>query len=149
MVVLSVPLIGAGPYVDYIHSLLSWASESAEWVQGNLGPGRYGLGGPALMVGVGVVVVALFQTCEERAVVLALGAAALVQPAYGFYYAALLIPAALELWRVDRLATLLASLLGMFLAFVSPALTGLVFSLAAIPWRSWWAGHRTAERRPA
>lgn len=149
IVALTVPLIGVGPYVDYVRSLLAWAGESTAWVQGNLGPGRYGLVVPALVVGLIVVGIALLQESEERAVVLALGAAVLVQPAYGFYYAALLIPAALELWRIDRLAALSASLLGMLVAFISPALTGLVFVIAGIPWRAWWSARRRLHGRSA
>jgi len=130
----TLPVVGVTPYVEYAGSLLAWAGASAVWVDGNLGPGRYGLGGPALVIGIVVVLLAFVADSEERAVVLALGASVLIQPAYGFYYAALLIPAALELWRVDRIAALWASLLGTPLAFVSPALSGIAFVVAAIPW---------------
>ena len=132
--VAALPVVGAGAYIDYVRALVTWAGTSAEWVGGNLGPGRYGLAVPALLLGGATLIVGLLTRDERRAAVLAFGAALLVQPAYGFYYAALLIPAAIDLWDIDHVATLGAVLVAVPLAYVSPALSGIVFILAALSW---------------
>jgi hypothetical protein len=128
---LTIPVTGLSAFYDYARTLATWAESSAAWVGGNLGPGRYGFALPALILGLSTLLVALLCRDRHRAAVFALGAALLIQPAYGFYYAALLIPAALELWELDRTATFTAVLLAVPLAYISPALSGIVFILAA------------------
>jgi hypothetical protein len=132
---LAVLIAGVDRHLEYAAALLDSQRQFAAWTTGNVGLAR--LGPLAVAMGLAGGLAATLAAARfvrwEHAVAIALGAGALTQPTLGFYYAALLVPGVVLMWRVDRVAAALAALSLPVLSILSPVVGGMVLiTLAAI-----------------
>ena len=100
--------------------------------------GNLGLSGvsPALAIAaipIGLVWagIAAWRLTPAAGLATAVGLTLIVQPTVGFNYASILIPAVILVWRLDRLAGLLAALAVGILSLVSPPGAGVIVALVA------------------
>jgi hypothetical protein len=124
--------VGVGSYVDYLLALPRMGG-LAQAFTGNLG-----LSAVSLPVALAAVPAGLAWTAwsslrlsDWSAAAVALGMTQLVQPKLGLNYSALLIPAVIALWFVDRRWALVAAVVVPFAALLSPPLGGLLVAAVA------------------
>jgi hypothetical protein len=126
-------IIGPGRYVEYLVALPQMS------VLTDLPSGNVGLSGVSrelALVGfvlgyAATLASSLRSTSIWRSAAVAIAAGLLVQPALGFNYAGLLLPAVVALWIGDRRAGFIAIPLVPVLAVVSPPLAGAVVVVLA------------------
>jgi hypothetical protein len=124
--------VGVGSYIDYLLALPRMGG-LAQAFSGNLG-----LSATSLPLALAAIPAALAWTVwaslrmsDWAAAAVALGMTQLVQPTLGLNYAALLIPAVIAVWFVDRRWALVAAVVVPFAALISPPLGGLLVAAAA------------------
>jgi hypothetical protein len=114
-------VIGPGRYVEYLVALPKM-SILADLPTGNVGLSA--VSRELALVGVvfayAVTLAAALRLDLYRAAAVAIAAGLLAQPAIGFNYAGLLLPAVITLWAGDRLAGLIASVAVPVAALISP-----------------------------
>jgi hypothetical protein len=139
-------VIGPQRYVEYL-TALPRMSVLTDLPSGNAGLSRFSR--EIALVGVAtayiVTVLASLRLTPWRSAAVAIGAGLLAQPALGFNYAGLLLPAVVSLWAADRPAGLAAIGFTPILALVSPPLAG-AFVIAAAFRESIWRRFRTSPR---
>jgi hypothetical protein len=116
--------IGPGRYVEYLFALPQM-SVLANLPSGNVGLSK--LSSELALVGLAVAYLATIGSALRgqsmwRSAAVAVAAGLLAQPALGFNYAGLLLPAVVALWIADRPAGLVASALVPTIAVISPPL---------------------------
>jgi hypothetical protein len=124
--------IGPGRYVEYIVALPQMS------VLSDLPSGNVGLSHLSRALGlVGVAAAYLLTVAGAlgadrwRSAAIAIAAGLLAQPALGFNYAGLLLPAVVSLWLGDRPAGLIACVAVPIVAVLSPPLAALIVILLA------------------
>jgi hypothetical protein len=124
-------VVGPGRYVEYV-TALPQMSVLSDLPSGNAGLSRMSreLALAGLVAAYVVTVVAAFRLSTSRSAAVAIAAGLLAQPALGFNYAGLLLPAVVALWVADRPAGFVAIAATPILAVVSPPLAG-AFVIAA------------------
>jgi hypothetical protein len=123
--------VGPGRYIEYL-TALPQMSVLSDLPSGNAGLSRFSreVALVGLVLSYLVTVFASMRLSVWRSAAVAIAAGLLAQPALGFNYAGLLLPAVLALWVVDRPAGFVAIAVAPILAVVSPPLAG-VFVIAA------------------
>jgi hypothetical protein len=124
-------VIGPQRYIEYL-TALPRMSVLSELPSGNLGLFKSSpqLAILALVGAYVVTVVGAWRLGTWRSAAVAIAACLLAQPALGFNYAGLLLPAIVALWLADRPAGLAAVVVAPILSIVSPPLAG-AFVIAA------------------
>ena len=116
-------VIGPGRYIEYLTALPKM-SILADLPTGNVGLSA--ISRELALVGVvfayAVTLTAALRLELYRAAAVAIAAGLLAQPAIGFNYAGLLLPAVVTLWAGDRLAGSMASLAVPIVALISPVI---------------------------
>jgi hypothetical protein len=123
--------IGPQRYVEYLTALPKM-SVLSDLPSGNAGLSRFSreIALVGLIAAYVATVIASARLNPWRSAAVAIAAGLLAQPALGFNYAGLLLPAVLALWVADRPAGLVAIGLAPILAVISPPLAG-AFVIAA------------------
>ena len=124
--------IGPSVYIEYLVALPKLGG-LAQPFSGNLG--LSGISQPLALVAIPLsilwAVVAAWRLVPEAGLATAVALGLLVQPTVGFNYAAILIPAAILVWRIHRPAGLVLALVVVFGSAVSPPVAGLIVAVAA------------------
>lgn len=125
-------ILGPAVYVDYLASLPKLGG-LAQPFSGNLGLSSIAtwLAIAAIPLALIWVVWAARSRSPLAGAVVALGASVLVQPTLGMNYGALLVPAAVALWFVNRRAALGVALVLPIVGLLSPPLGGVLLAAVA------------------
>jgi hypothetical protein len=120
-------VIGPGRYLEYLVALPKM-SVLADLPTGNVGLST--ISREVALVGVviayGMTVVAALRLDLRRAAAVAIAAGLLAQPAIGFNYAGLLLPAVIILWAGNRIAGFVASLTVPIVTVISPPIAAVI-----------------------
>lgn len=140
-------VIGPQRYIEYL-TALPQMSVLSDLPSGNAGLSRFSreIALIGLVAAYALTVVGALRLDPRRSAAIAIAAGLLAQPALGFNYAGLLLPAVVALWVADRPAGLVAIGIAPILAVVSPPVAG-AFVIAAAFRDAIWRRIRPSPRQ--